>query len=92
MKRESKIIPLTSSTYQEEITETIKYLQEVETALIGRLVNIAMAGKWKKWSEEQKVGSTVEITEEMLRNTGDSNIEKIIPLIDLTIKLKNDLK
>jgi hypothetical protein len=92
MKKESKIIPLTSSTYQEEINETINYLKEVEETLIGRLVNLAMAGKWKKWSDEQITGSTVEITEEMMRNTGDSNIEQIIPLIDLTVKIKNELK
>lgn len=85
----AKFIPLRANTeYQETLKQTIDLLDNIEADLFNQIVGLATSGKWKKWSDEQLIGSVFEFTEEMLRNTGDKNVDLLIELIEIIINTR----
>ena len=85
-----------SPDYQEQLKENILKLEEIEGDLVGLAINTATTGKWKEWSESMKEGDIFNFTEEMLKDTGDENVDLIASLIDNVIitkeKIKNSLQ
>ena len=79
------------SCYREKLDKTVDYLDSIENQLLLTMFDLATAGKWKNWSDQQKVGTEFEFTEEMLRNTGDENIDKLYELFDKISVVKSEL-
>jgi hypothetical protein len=78
--------------YHHRLTETILYLDNLESDIITAMINLATKGKWKEWNEKQSEGTTFHFTEEMLRNTGDENVDALGELTDKIIAVRNRLK
>ncbi len=78
--------------YQEQLRKNISQLDELETTLNTLAINTATSGKWKEWSDSIPLGGTFYFTEEMLRNTGDENVESINSLIDHIIDIREKLE
>ena len=81
-----------SSNYQEQLIRNVKKLNEIENDLKNLVINTATEGKWKKWSDSMQEGDMFKFTEEMLKDTGDENVNNISSLIDEVIKVKDEIK
>lgn len=86
------------SNYRAELNKAIEHLESVENQLLLNMFNLATTGKWKNWNNQQNEGDIFECTEEMLRNTGDENIDKLFEIfqkvsdVKSELSLKNNLK
>jgi tagatose-1,6-bisphosphate aldolase len=56
------------------------------------VINTATEGKWKEWSDSMQEGDMFNFSEEMLKDTGDENVNNISSLIDEVIKVKDEIK
>lgn len=93
----SKIIKIKSDykstpEYRAVLTNTIEKLDNINADLHSLIVNLATAGKWKKWSDNISEGEVFYFTEEMLKDTGDNNVDGIAELLDEVIKLKEKIE
>jgi ElaB/YqjD/DUF883 family membrane-anchored ribosome-binding protein len=68
--------------YQQALTTAVDFLVEADNIIDSYMVALATEGKWKQWSDEQPEGSVFTFTEEMLRNTGDENVDTLCELRD----------
>lgn len=66
--------------YQNYKNEVLARLREMQDELMGMMIQMAVAGKWKKWNDEQPIGTTFEFTMEMLGQIGDNNIDSLMSL------------
>lgn len=92
-----KVIKITTDyksteQYRSMLTNAIEKLEDIEENLNSLIVNLATAGKWKEWSDSIPVGGTFKFTEEMLKDTGDNNINDIAGLLDEVIRVKERIK
>ena len=92
-----KVIKITTDyksteQYRSMLTNAIEKLEDIEENLNNLIVNLATAGKWKEWSDSIPVGGTFKFTEEMLKDTGDNNINDIAGLLDEVIRVKERIK
>ncbi len=67
--------------YDGRLGETRARLEAAASALETDLVNLAMFGPWRAWSEEQQVGAMQRIGPKMLAETGDSVITRLTALL-----------
>ena len=74
------------------MNKNIKKLNEIENDLRELVINTATEGKWKEWSGRMQEGGMFNFTEEMLKDTGDENVNYISSLIDEVIKVKDEIK
>jgi hypothetical protein len=63
----------------------------MEQEVMNSMVMLATTGKWKKWSDEQPIGSKFEFTEEMLRNTGDVHVDLLCGLMDKILNVRENM-
>ena len=83
----SKIVKLSAhykstAEYRMAIAETIGKMHLLEEEIHGMIVNLAVNGKWKEWSDSIPVGSEFTFTEAMLKDTGDKNVDALAALLD----------
>ena len=81
-----------SGQYNEIITELRAKLGDLASELFDQCINLATSGKWKKWSDEQPVGSQVCFDVKMLREAGDQNIKMLLDLSEYIGDLNKRLK
>jgi hypothetical protein len=81
-----------SEIYRTTLANAIEELQNIESILHELIVGLALSGKWKGWSDSQPIGTTFNFTEEMLKDTGDSNVDRLFSLRDELISVKEKLK
>lgn len=91
----SKIVKITSGyksteEYKACINETFEELESMDFVLHELIVRLATAGKWKDWSDQMPIGSEFYFTEEMLRETGDKNVDSLIELWEKLNSLVNE--
>lgn len=67
--------------YDQRLEETRQRLEAAADALETDLVNLAMFGPWRAWSEEQQVGAIQRIGPKMLAETGDPVITRLTALL-----------
>ena len=96
----AKIIPFKSDyashpRYQKRLKKIISKLDKLEALTIEFSINLATSGKWREWDESLENGDKFRFTEEMLKDTGDPNVDTVNELVDKVIstqmKLKNNL-
>lgn len=62
--------------------ETARHLKDAANALLDDAVNLAFAGPWAEWSDEQKVGAVANITTQALVDCGDERIAALARLYE----------
>ena len=80
-----------SPDYQEELKQAVERLREIEAELFTKMINLATLGKWKEWSKSIPVGGEFKFTEEMLRDTGDENVNDLCLLMDKIVEVQTRL-
>lgn len=78
--------------YRSMLKEVSEKLKNIEDDLQTLIVNLATAGKWKKWSDSIPQGEIFDFTEKMLRDTGDKNVDTLAGLLDEVIEVKKKIK
>ena len=80
---EGKIINIKDQAeYQEMLSAIMKKVNDFSNEIYEDLFPLALLDKWKDWDAEQPVGRKLNVDEEMLRNTGDKNIDILWELLD----------
>ena len=75
-KNDAKIINLKNHTaYRSALNELISQINNIASEIDDNLFNLACLKMWKEWDLQQPIGTEFYVTEEMLRNTGDKNID-----------------
>src|SRR5512141_1982552 len=82
----SKLIRLQDRTsasrrYDERLEQTRQRLAAAASALETDVVNLAMFGPWRAWSEEQQAGAIERIGLEALGQTGDPAVSHLAALL-----------
>jgi hypothetical protein len=84
LKEFKKSKPELSAAYRALLRETGEELEELAVTLFERAVRLAMAGRWKRWSDSMPEGTEAYIDESMLRESGD---EAVALLLDAQAKM-----
>lgn len=69
--------------YNRQLRDVCTLLGEMQNTLRDAMWSMAVCGKWKEWDEQQPIGSTICVSEDMLRNTGDANVDMLVRIDDL---------
>ena len=78
-----KIISLTDyAQYRKTLSKLIKQIDGISGKIHDKLFCLACQGKWKEWDKAQPIGTEIYIDDEMLRNTGDKNIDLLWEVLD----------
>lgn len=77
--------------YQKRILATQELLTKIEEDLFNEIIDLATIGKWKQWSDKQEIGTVFNFTDEMLKDTGDENIDSLYELMDELIRIKEKI-
>ena len=83
---------MSTPEYREEIGLTLRKIEEIEIELSTAIINLAAKGKWKDWSESIPTGEFFTFTEEMLKDTGDENIDDLTFFMDELIRVKTKIE
>jgi hypothetical protein len=62
--------------------ETARHLGDAANELPDDAVNLAFAGPWAEWGDDQKVGAVASITTEALIDCGDERVAALARLHD----------
>lgn len=78
----AQIIDLATKTivdrlYRELLAETLKRLDSAADVLMEDVVNLAMRGPWRHWSEAQQMGAIANIGDRALVECGDANVVEL---------------
>jgi hypothetical protein len=93
MDNEAKIINFKDySKYQDTLTEIIEQVTDIAEEIEESMFNLACLGKWKEWDEEQPEGTVFDVSEEMMRNTGDKNNDLLWELLDKITEVKEQIR
>ena len=77
------IVPLRDSAeYEAQMRETVRFCAAVAEQLGADMVNLACLGRWRQWSDAQPIGTTFRFTGEMIRETGDANVDALLAVYD----------
>jgi hypothetical protein len=60
--------------YRQLLAGTLGRLEAAADMLEEDLVNLAMRGPWRNWSEAQQMGAVANINDEALAECGDANV------------------
>ena len=71
-----------ANIYRALLSKIVESLNAVSAEIQSELFNLACWGKWRAWNMKQPVGSEFYVSEDMLRNTGDKNIDLLWELLD----------
>lgn len=80
------------SSYQFQIEKTVEALEEVETILFGRMLNIASEGELKEITQNFEIGEEVFFKLEDLQNLEDPNIVNLISIFNDVLSLRYKLE
>ena len=77
--------------YQEKLSEILEQVTEISTVIYENLFALACMGKWKEWDDQQPVGAKIFVDEDMIRNTGDKNIDLLLEIWDKIEEVKEEI-
>jgi len=87
-----KIVNLKQNTkYKKTLSKLINQLNSFSDKIRDNLFNLACQGKWKEWDKAQPIGTEFYVDEEMLRNTGDKNIDLLWEVLDKIEEVKEKI-
>jgi len=92
VEKPTKIVNLNDyAKYRKLLKKVTKRIDTVYDAVYESLFDIACAGKWKEWDEQQPIGTVFDLSEEMLRDTGDTNIDLLWEILDKIDEVKEKM-
>lgn len=71
-----------SDSYKENLKEALKNLIKVNESIFNSLIDISMQGDLKEWNSEVPIGETHQFDFELFKNSGDTNIQLLVKLIE----------
>ena len=93
MNGNTKIINLKDyALYRKTLSKLIKQINSISDKIHEHLFSLACQGKWKEWDRAQPVGTEFYVDEDMLRNTGDKNIDLLWEVLDKIEEVKEKIK
>jgi hypothetical protein len=82
---DAKIINIKDYTeYNQKLSAIMEKVTALSDEIYEGLFPLALFSNWKEWDSEQPIGSKLHVDEDMLRNTGDKNIDILWELLDKT--------
>ena len=91
-KSEAPIIDIRDfAKYQNQLSEIMEAVSDFSEEIHEGLFSLACADKWKEWSDSQPIGTVFDLSEEMLRNTGDKNIDLLFEILDKIAEVKEKI-
>jgi len=91
-KNNPKIISLTDYTeYRETLSQVIEKISAISDEIQDNLFNLACHGKWKEWDKQQPIGAEFYVDENMIRDTGDKNIDLLWEMLDKINEIKEKI-
>ena len=80
MENTGKVVNITEyAEYNKKLSEIVEIVTEHSDE---GLFPLALLSNWKEWDSEQPIGKKLNVDEDMLRNTGDNNIDILWELLD----------
>lgn len=77
--------------YDALLRETLVYLSEIYDVIFEKALNLAHLKQWKKWNDEQPIGTKVTFNEENLRECYDTKVKCLMDLLDNVYNTKNKI-
>ena len=71
-----------ANNYHSLLSKIVERLNAFAEEIQSEIFNLACLGKWRIWNMKQPVGTEIYVSEDMLRNTGDKNIDLLWELLD----------
>ena len=71
-----------TAEYNNKLSKIMELVDNLSSEIYEGLFPLAVMGKWKEWDADQPIGSKLHVDEDMLRNTGDKNIDILWELLD----------
>jgi hypothetical protein len=78
--------------YQKTLSQLIEQVSAISDEIYDNLFALACQGKWKEWDNSQPIGTELHVDEEMLRNTGDKNIDLFWEILDKIEEVKKKIQ
>ena len=93
MEGNIKIISLKEyARYKKKLSQLIDLASNTADEIENELFTVACLGKWKEWDKSQPVGARIYVDEEMLRSTGDKNIDLLWEILDKIREVKEEIE
>ena len=77
--------------YQEKLSEIVEQVSDISDVIYDNLFSLACMGKWKEWDDQQPIGTELYVDEDMIRNTGDKNIDLLLEIWDKIEEVKEKI-
>lgn len=71
-----------TDNYKENLKEALKNLIKVNESIFNSLIDISMQGDLKEWNNAVPIGETHQFDFELFKNSGDTNIQLLVKLIE----------
>jgi len=71
-----------TDNYKENLKEALKNLIRVNESIFNSLIDISMQGDLKDWNDTVPIGETHQFDFELFRNSGDTNVQLLVKLIE----------
>ena len=68
--------------YKENLKEALKNLIKVNESIFNSLIDISIQGDLKEWNNAVPIGETHQFDFELFKNSGDTNIQLLVKLIE----------
>ena len=75
--------------YQKKLSEIMETVTDLGDEIYDGMFELAILDKWKDWDEKQPIGAELYVTDDMLRNTGDKNIDLLWEILDKIMDVKD---
>jgi hypothetical protein len=67
--------------YSNFLRETQAYVADQVRVFRSEAISLAMLRAWKKWDEDQPVGTVLKFTDQMFLECADKNVRKLMEVI-----------
>ncbi|MFZ6025871.1 MAG: hypothetical protein ACOYVG_15625 [Bacteroidota bacterium] len=71
-----------TENYKENLKEALRNLIRVNESIFNSLIDISMQGDLKEWNDSVPIGETHQFDFELFKNSGDTNIQLLVKLIE----------
>jgi hypothetical protein len=93
VENKPKIIHINDfNRYWELLSQIMDKVDVVSDEIYNNLFDLACLRKWKTWSDNQPLGTKIHVDEDMLRNTGDENIDFLWEVLDTIDEVRGKMQ
>ncbi len=80
------LIPYTEQ-YKQSMEEAITMLTDFEEQLFNNALYLLVSGKWRKWADEQPIGTIFNFREKEMLEAGDKNAIALLELKEKVVEV-----